>query len=70
MPEEWKRKVCETWGKGPAQAVYHAVVPEEVVKMAIFTEQVCPSAGTAPRCIQDKHFLRKRGPNACCGQKK
>ena len=27
-----------TWGKDPAQAVYHAVVLEEVAKMAIFTQ--------------------------------
>ena len=29
-----------TWGKDAAQAVYHAVVLEEVAKMAMFTRQV------------------------------
>lgn len=59
-----------TWGKDAAQAVYHAVVLEEVAKMAIFTEQDCPTAGAAPQCILDKHFMRKHGPNAYYGQKK
>ena len=59
-----------TWGKDAAQAVYHAVVLEEVAKMAMFTEQICPTIGPAPQCIQDKHFMRKHGPNAYYGQKK
>ena len=29
-----------TWGKSPAQAVYHAVVLEEVAKMAVYTRQI------------------------------
>ena len=37
-----------TWGKDPAQAVYHAVVLEEVAKMAILTRQVRAAAGPAP----------------------
>lgn len=59
-----------TWGKDAAQAVYHAVVLEEVAKMAIFTEQNCATIGPAPQCIQDKHFMRKHGPNAYYGQAK
>ncbi len=58
-----------TWGKDAAQAVYHAVVLEEVAKMAWMTEQINPSAAPAPQCIQDKHYLRKHGPNAYYGQK-
>ncbi|MCD7858780.1 MAG: L-ribulose-5-phosphate 4-epimerase [Firmicutes bacterium] len=58
-----------TWGKDAAQAVYHSVVLEEVAKMALFTEQICPGAGSAPQHILDKHFLRKHGPNAYYGQK-
>jgi len=58
------------WGKDAAQAVYHAVVLEEVAKMAIFTRQVAPDAAPAPRHVQDKHFMRKHGPNAYYGQKK
>lgn len=59
-----------TWGKDAAQAVYHSVVLEEVAKMALFTEAVNPKAGPAPQRIQDKHFMRKHGPNAYYGQKK
>ena len=59
-----------TWGKDAAQAVYHAVVLEEVARMALLTRQVNPSAAPAPQNIQDKHFLRKHGPNAYYGQKK
>ena len=59
-----------TWGKDAAQAVYHAVVLEEVAKMAIYTIQIDPNAAPAPQRIQDKHFLRKHGPNAYYGQHK
>ena len=59
-----------TWGKDAAQAVYHAVVLEEVAKMALLTRQVDPSAAPAPQYLQDKHYMRKHGPNAYYGQKK
>ncbi len=59
-----------TWGKDAAQAVYHAVVLEEVAKMALYTEMINPKVGCAPQCIQDKHFSRKHGPNAYYGQSK
>ncbi len=59
-----------TWGKDAAQAVYHAVVLEEVAKMALLTEQIDPRASAAPQRVQDKHFLRKHGPTAYYGQKK
>ena len=57
-----------TWGKDAAQAVYHAVVLEEVAKMAILTRQVRASAGPAPQRYQDKHYFRKHGPGAYYGQ--
>ncbi|MCD8381353.1 MAG: L-ribulose-5-phosphate 4-epimerase [Clostridiales bacterium] len=57
-----------TWGRDAAQAVYHAVVLEEVAKMALLTRQVAPNAAPAPQRIQDKHYLRKHGPNAYYGQ--
>ena len=59
-----------TWGRDAAQAVYHAVVLEEVSKMALFTEMIHPKASAAPQRVQDKHFLRKHGPNAYYGQAK
>jgi L-ribulose-5-phosphate 4-epimerase len=58
-----------TWGKDAAEAVYHAVVLEEVAKMALLTRQVEPLTTTAPQNIQDKHFMRKHGANAYYGQK-
>ena len=36
------------WGKDAAQAVYHAVVLEEVARMALYTVQVDPDAAPAP----------------------
>ncbi len=59
-----------TWGKDAAQAVYHAVVLEEVAKMAMYTRQINGQVEPAPQHVQDKHFLRKHGPNAYYGQKK
>lgn len=59
-----------TWGKNAAQAVYHAVVLEEVAKMAMYTVTIKPDAEPAPQHVQDKHFMRKHGPNAYYGQKK
>ena len=57
-----------TWGKDAAQAVYHAVVLEEVAKMGIFTRMVDANAAAAPQRYQDKHYMRKHGPNAYYGQ--
>jgi len=56
------------WGKDAAQAVYHAVVLEEIAKMGIFTREVKPFAAPAPQSMQDKHYFRKHGPGAYYGQ--
>ena len=58
-----------TWGKDAAQAVYHAVVLEEVARMATRTEMITPRVMPAPDIIRDKHFFRKHGANAYYGQK-
>lgn len=59
------------WGKDAAQAVYHAVVMEEVAKMNLMTELLNPNADCrTPKCMRDKHFMRKHGPNAYYGQGK
>jgi len=58
-----------TWGKDPNESVYNAVVLEEVSKMAMFTREIDPNIISAPRHIQDKHFMRKHGPDAYYGQK-
>lgn len=59
-----------TWGKSAAQAVYHAVVLEEVAKMALYTEMLKKDVEPAPKQIADKHFYRKHGANAYYGQGK
>lgn len=59
-----------TWGKDAAEAVHNAVVLEEVAKMNLYTEMLNPRAGEAPQYMQDKHFMRKHGPNAYYGQGK
>lgn len=57
-----------SFGKNPAQAVYHAVVLEEVAKMAMYTITIERNADPAPQYVLDKHYLRKHGPNAYYGQ--
>ena len=57
-----------TWGKNGNEAVHNAVVVEEVAKMAHLTRQINPDAGETPQYMQDKHFMRKHGPNAYYGQ--
>ena len=58
-----------TWGRNAYEAVHNAVVVEEVAKMAILTRQINPEAGETPQYMQDKHFMRKHGPNAYYGQR-
>ena len=58
-----------TWGKDAHDAVHNAVVLEEVAKMASCTESINKSSSKAPQSMQDKHFMRKHGPNAYYGQK-
>ena len=59
-----------TWGKDGAASVYHAVVLEQIAKMEMISFSVNPLCQELPQHIQDKHFLRKHGPNAYYGQKK
>ena len=58
-----------TWGKDAAEAVHNAVVLEEVAKMAWMTEMNGGRDCQTPQYMQDKHFMRKHGPNAYYGQK-
>lgn len=57
-----------TWGKDPAEAVYHSVVLEEIAEMAWKTLQI-NSAAALPPYILEKHYQRKHGPKAYYGQK-
>lgn len=56
-----------TWGKTPSNAVYNAVVLEQIAEMGLKTLIVNPNA-SIPQYILDKHYMRKHGPNAYYGQ--
>ena len=67
------------WGKNPLEAVYHAVVLEEVSMMAFNTialkhyinvEKVDVCGYSMAPALLDKHFLRKHGKNSYYGQSK
>lgn len=58
-----------TWGKSAANAVYNAVVLEEVARMASITVALNPNVVMNQDLIE-KHYERKHGANAYYGQKK
>ena len=58
-----------TWGKDPAEAVFHAVVLEELAAMAFHTEALQPGKDPMQQELLDRHYLRKHGENAYYGQK-
>jgi L-ribulose-5-phosphate 4-epimerase len=58
-----------TWGETPEKAVYHAVVLEELARMAFITRTLDPHAARLPASLVNKHFERKHGKNAYYGQK-
>ena len=57
-----------SWGKDADEAVYNAVVMEQVAKMAYISYGINPQLGMNPHLVT-KHFYRKHGPNAYYGQK-
>lgn len=57
------------WGRDAAESVYHAVVLEEIARMAILTKTIDPSRGPLKQEIVDKHYLRKHGKDSYYGQK-
>ena len=58
-----------TWGKNGADAVYHAVILEEIARMAYLTKTLQQNTPPLKQGIVDKHYLRKHGKNAYYGQK-
>jgi L-ribulose-5-phosphate 4-epimerase len=56
------------WGKDADEAVYNAVVMEQVAKMAFISFNINPQLKMNPYLVI-KHFERKHGPNAYYGQK-
>ena len=59
-----------TWGATPMAAVEHAIILEEVAKLAAKTEALNPSVSPIPQELLEKHFLRKHGVGAYYGQGK
>jgi len=57
-----------TWGKTAEKAVYHAVILEELAKMAHVTRSIDPTARRLPDYLVRKHFERKHGKSAYYGQ--
>lgn len=56
-----------SWGKDVEEAVHHAVVMEQVAKMAYISLGINPSL-TMNDHLAKKHFYRKHGPDAYYGQ--
>jgi len=56
------------WGKTAEKAVYHAVVLEELAKIASITRTLNPGASRLPEHLVRKHFERKHGKSAYYGQ--
>ncbi|MDR0745832.1 MAG: L-ribulose-5-phosphate 4-epimerase [Mediterranea sp.] len=57
------------WGPNAGSAVHHAVVMEQVAKMASIAYAANPNLTMNPLLVE-KHFSRKHGPDAYYGQKK
>jgi L-ribulose-5-phosphate 4-epimerase len=56
-----------TWGKDAGEAVHHAVVMEQVARMAYISYGLNPALSMNKDLIR-KHFSRKHGTNAYYGQ--
>lgn len=56
------------WGKTADKAVYHAVILEELAKMASLTHSLNPATPRLPEYLVRKHFERKHGKGAYYGQ--
>ena len=57
-----------TWGKNASEAVYNAVVLEEIAKLSYLSVTLNNNIKPIPQYILDKHFYRKHGNNAYYGQ--
>jgi L-ribulose-5-phosphate 4-epimerase len=57
-----------TWGESAARSVYHAVVLEEICRMALLTIQINPAVQPLPPYLIHKHWERKNGQAAYYGQ--
>jgi L-ribulose-5-phosphate 4-epimerase len=58
-----------TWGDSAEKAVYHAVILEELAKLAFLTLGIRPGTPRLNQVLVDRHFRRKHGKDATYGQK-
>ena len=58
-----------TWGKTGQAALDHAIILEELCKMAFLTEAINPKITPLKSSLVNKHYERKHGKNAYYGQK-
>ncbi|HNS17312.1 MAG TPA: L-ribulose-5-phosphate 4-epimerase [Bacteroidales bacterium] len=56
-----------TWGKDPAEAVYHSVILEELAHIALLTLMINPESAMNKALIS-KHYGRKHGKDSYYGQ--
>jgi L-ribulose-5-phosphate 4-epimerase len=56
------------WGEDAAKSVYHAVLLEEIAKMAYLTRTLNRDIEPLKQRLVDKHYLRKHGKDAYYGQ--
>ena len=57
-----------TWGKNAAKAVYNSAVLEQVAHMAFAHRANQRKCSKIERCVDQKHFERKHGPDSYYGQ--
>jgi L-ribulose-5-phosphate 4-epimerase len=58
-----------SWGIGPLDASHHAVLLEEIARIAYYTLLLNSGAEPISNSLLNRHFLRKHGPGAYYGQK-
>ena len=58
------------WGPTVEESVENASYLEEVATMAYCTLLINPRAGSIPKALTDRHFLRKHGAKATYGQRR
>lgn len=57
-----------SWGKSPKDAVDHAVILEEVAKIALLSKVVDANISEVSKDLLNKHYNRKHGRDAYYGQ--
>ncbi|TVZ39245.1 L-ribulose 5-phosphate 4-epimerase [Alteromonadaceae bacterium 2753L.S.0a.02] len=57
-----------TWGEDAAKSVYHAVILEEIARMAYLTKTINSESLRLKQAVLNKHYQRKHGKNAYYGQ--